>query len=193
MFKIRINEFCGISRNKIWQSWLESTAPDLHQQLIVTVTDPGGGCKKNTAAMVDIYNTLVRRGHEKILLDFLKKEFPVALEEVQKNVFQTTETEKDKKIDPKVYNDIGEPNKHKIFKSYNPNILTFPQKMIIIDPNTFSLNKKVRNFIKDKIDADFLIIEDRAYIEYFLSKYRQEASKYPQELRELYQWRKTNM
>lgn len=193
MFKIRINEFCGISRNKLWQEWLRTQAPDLYDQLIAVVSDPAGGCKKNTAVMVDIYNTLVRRGKESELTNYLRKEFPVALEEVQKNVFKTGIKKTNTEVDLEAYKDLQGPNKHKVFKSYNPNILSFPQKKIITDPNLINLNKRIKSFIKDKVDPDYIIIEDRAYIEYFLPKYRHEAAKYPTELRELFQWRKNNM
>ena len=190
MFKIRINEFCGISRNKIWQDWLLTKAPDLHKSLMDILSEAVGGCKKNTAAMVDIYNTLVRRGNEYDLTTFLMKEFPVALEEIQNNAYKADNQVKN--VDPEAYKDLQGPNKHKIFKSYNPSILSFPQRIIIIDPNLQNLNRRIRNFIKDKIDPDFLIIEDRAYIEYFMPKYKQEASKFPSEMRELRQWRNKN-
>jgi len=188
--QIRVSEFCGLSRAKIWQDWLLASAPDLYTNLMKILNDPKGGCKKNTQGMIDVYSELLKRKLGDKLNLFLKKEFPNVIDNSPKSVFMKS---KRLNTDVEKYKSIKEANKHKVFKNYNPAILTFPQKLIIIDPDLNELQKKVNIFVKDKVGADYIIIEDRAYIEYFLSKYRSESTKYPKELSEINAWRKSNL
>lgn len=188
--QIRISEFCGLSRAKLWQDWLQNIATDLYTNLIKILSDPKGGCKKNTQAMVDIYSELLKRKLGDKLNEFLKKEFPNVIDNSPKSVFFKP---KKSNIDAEKYKSIKEANKHKVFKNYNPSLLTFPQKLIIIDPDISELQKKINTFIMDKVSTEYVIIEDRAYIEYFLQKYKSEALKYPKELSEINKWRKENL
>lgn len=54
-----------------------------------------------------------------------------------------------------------------VFKYYNPNILTYPRR-IILEGNKAQLLQKVQNFIVDKIKSDYVIINNRAYVEYLM-------------------------
>lgn len=185
--QVRINQFCGLSRNKKWKNWLKSAAPDLEESL-TGMQKEGASCKKNTNRMIEIYNELLKRGKGEDLELFLSKEFPAIL--VKKTELRRG---KQRKAPLNKYKNIREANKHGVFAHYDPKILTFPQKRIIIDPDTVSLEKKVRSFISDKLNADYIMIEDRAYIEFFLPKYRKEAREFPSYMREIEKWRKENM
>lgn len=188
MLNIKISEFCSLAKNVKWQDWLAKTASDLNDILLSTIKNLSGGCKKNTAMMVQIKNELVKRGYEKHLAEFLQAEFPTVLEKQTLKLRQIPPTKKSNNKTPGIL------NKHQVFESYNLDILQFPQKMIIIDNDSNSLLKRVKNFIVDKVKSDFIIIDDRAYIEYFLSRYKLESERFPEEKRELYKWRlKHNM
>ena len=52
-----------------------------------------------------------------------------------------------------------------IFIHYNPIVLTYPRRIIFTGPSR-ELQKKVREFIIDKIKSDYIILGERAYIEY---------------------------
>jgi hypothetical protein len=52
-----------------------------------------------------------------------------------------------------------------IFTHYNPNILTYPRRIIFTGPKR-ELQKKVREFLLDKLKSDHIIVGDRAYVEY---------------------------
>lgn len=179
---LRISEFCSLARNKKWQEWLLNYNKVLYDDLMNTLTNVKGGCKKNTAKMIEIRNTIKKDGNDEVLFQFLKTNFPTVLDRsvVRK---RSKNTNPDKDIS-------GPTNKHSVFKSYNPGLLTFPQKKIIADSNPASLQKRVRKFIANKVKADFIIIEDRAYIEYFLPRFKKEAEEFPEEMREIYLWRK---
>jgi hypothetical protein len=52
-----------------------------------------------------------------------------------------------------------------IFTHYNPNILTYPRRIIFAGPKR-ELQKKVREFLLGKLQSDYIIVDDRAYVEY---------------------------
>jgi len=187
MTKLRISEFCALARNQKWQEWLKSTDKQSYNDLLAVLQNPQGGCKKNTAKMIQIRDTLHKQGKDDALFEFLNNEFPTVLEQ-EKLVLRKAKGQSG----PATISTSKSANKHGIFKLYNPTVLTFPQKLIIIDKDHASLEKKVKHFLSNKVKSDYLIIEDRAYIEYFKSEYRREAEKFPKEKRELNIWRRNN-
>jgi hypothetical protein len=56
-------------------------------------------------------------------------------------------------------------NKHAVFDSYVPGILSYPRRIIFVGPKR-ELMKEVRQFTFDKPIHDSLIVDDRAYVEY---------------------------
>ena len=81
-------------------------------------------------------------------------------------------------------------NKHGVFKSYKPGILSFPHKLILVDSNSEQLVKRVKDFLADKVKIDYLIIGDTAYIEYLMKKYEDILHQIPQNAREIEQFRR---
>jgi|6_EtaG_2_1085325.scaffolds.fasta_scaffold68385_2 hypothetical protein len=56
-------------------------------------------------------------------------------------------------------------NRHQIFTSYSPGILTYPRRIILVGP-LHELRKEVGEFVLDKPVHDSILVDDRAYIEY---------------------------
>lgn len=56
-----------------------------------------------------------------------------------------------------------------IFENYNPDLLTYPRR-IIFEGEASELRSKVQSFLVDKIKSDFVIVGDRAYVEYLTSE-----------------------
>lgn len=83
-------------------------------------------------------------------------------------------------------------NKHGVFKIYNPGILTFPSKIILIDDDKLRLVRRTRNFVKNKYGVDYLIIEDRAYIEYFNLTHRNIVKQINPKMREINIYKRAN-
>jgi hypothetical protein len=79
-------------------------------------------------------------------------------------------------------------NKHNVFETYRPDILSFPRKLIIVDHHE-RLHNRVQRFIVNKLAADYLIIENYAYIEYFEPKDAGIIDKIPRERRDIYKYR----
>lgn len=189
MAEIKTSAFCGLSRSEDWQNWLKITAPDLHQDLLGVVT-AAKGCRANTNKMMDIYFELNKRGLEPQLVVFLKRRFPWIVKEIEpelptKIIKQTFTSKVKTEVKSTDWNVL---NKHKVFQSYRPDILSFPQKLIIIDNQT-SLYDRVQAFTKNRLAIDYIIIEDRAYIEYFDAKYVAVIDKIPRASRDIYKYR----
>jgi len=185
MYEIKTSAFCGLSRSKDWQNWLEETAPDLHASLMTTVGS-AVGCRANSNKMMDIYFDLNKRGLEPQLITFLKRRFPWIIKGEKPTqqpsiVFPTQRVQNYPK-------DWASYNKHGVFGVYRPDILSFPQKLIIID-SPDRLMQRVQHFAQDKLAVDYIIIDDRAYIEYFDSKYAMIVDKFPRDSRDIYKYR----
>ena len=189
--EIKSSSFCGLSRTKDWQNWLKITAPDLHKEL-TKIVDSNQGCRANSNKMMDIYFSLHKRGLESQLETFLKRRFPWIIKtpeepthkQIRKNIktVKIIETKNPRKSNLEIL------NKHKVFLSYRPNILSFPQKYIIIaDPQL--IYDQVRIFVSNKLSVDYLIIDDHAYIEYLDAKYATVVDRIQREDRDIYKYR----
>ena len=191
--EIKTSAFCGLSRSEDFQKWLKSTAEDLYADLL-EVIQSAKGCRANSNKMMDIYFELNSRGLEPHLITFLRRRFPwIIKNDTNPPSPRRAEAVKSIKVNNQVkqlraVKDWASMNKHNVFKTYRPDILSFPQKMIILDhPNI--LYDRVQRFTKDKLAVDYLIIEDHAYIEYFDVKYAQVIDKIPREKRDIYLYR----
>ena len=194
--EINTGAFCGISKSQDWQNWLLQIAPDLHQDLLVTLKAKKG-CRANSNKMQDIYLTLYERDKGDAFEDFIRRRFPYLIKKDHRKInlpkkdilkHQKVAQIARKKQTRSTPLDYSELNKHKVFPDYKPHILTFPQKLILVDDPAI-LYQRVQQFIKDKLAVDYLIIDDRGYIEYFLPKYAAIINKYPKEKRDIYQYR----
>jgi hypothetical protein len=191
--EIKTSAFCGLSRSEDFQRWLKSTAEDLHEDLL-TVIGSAKGCRANSNKMMDIYFELNDRGLEPHLITFLKRRFPWIIKDnphppAPNRVREVKNIRNEQRISQlKSVKDWASLNRHNVFRSYRPDILSFPQKLIIVDhPN--NLYDRIQRFVGDKLAVDYLIIEDHAYIEYFDMKYAAVIDKIPRENRDVYLYR----
>lgn len=182
-YKIKQNQFCALSKNSNWQEWLRSNAIDLYYDLKDHLKG-STSCNSNKKKMIKIRKALHDKGLDKELLKFLKVFYPTILTPILDN---SSSDHSDTKIKTSKPEDL---NKHKVFGAFFPGILVFPHKFIIADFNRDNLMKRLRRFIKNKLSIDYIIIGDRAYIEYFEPRYSKEAAQIDDEDREIYQFKK---
>ncbi|MEM3097469.1 MAG: hypothetical protein QXU32_01950 [Nitrososphaerales archaeon] len=132
--------------------------------------------------MITIYNELHTRGLGDKLIAFIKERFPYMVQTIPD---QQPNVVKDKPPLPhKQLTHIEDLNKHGVFAHYRPDLLTFPQKYIMVgEPD--KLPDMVQQFIRDKVGVDYIIIDNTAYIEYFHKKYSDIAAKINPEDREI--------
>jgi hypothetical protein len=131
--------------------------------------------------MLDIQQGLEKRGLLAQMVLFLKREYPYAVEEIKTGA----------KPQPiaKHPTNVVEAVTGEVFEHYHPNLLTFPQKLILENENIDELHRQVKEFCQGKIDVDYIIVGTKAYIEYFKLKYTKEAKKISSGRREIYQFR----
>ena len=179
-YTLRKDQFCSISRNIKWQEWLYSVAPDLCEELKIHLKN-SRSCKSNREKMIEINDKLVNRGLNSVLISFLSKNMPYIIKKTEDE--HTT----NRSIIISRYDDVA--NNDGVFLSYNANILQFPQKVIIENKDSRQLLIDIKKFLKDKIGFDYIIIGNRAYIEYFKLKYDKESKLISRESREIFQYR----
>jgi hypothetical protein len=179
-YRVKTKQYCSLSKNQKWQSWLQSVSQELYDDLMNHHL-ANHGCKSNHIKMMEIQRKLNAKKLLPSMVQFLLKEFPNTVEEVK------TPTVKPKVKPIKISNDDKG-----VFGYYNPKLLTFPQKIIIENDNKEELERQVHDFCKDKIDTDYLIIGNKAYIEYFRLKYSKESKKISLVDRDIHQYRLKN-
>lgn len=181
-YRIRKSQFCTLSKEQKWQSWLQSVSQDLYDDLMNHLKI-SSSCGSNQAKMIDIQKGLEKRGLMNQMVSFLKKEYPTVIEQI---------IETNQKIQNKSHNIITKSVGTDVFQYYNPSLLTFPQKMIIENENIDELQSEVNEFCMDKIGCDYIIIGNKAFIEYFKRKYQKEYKEISIKQREIYKYRMKN-
>ena len=181
-------QFCALSRQPDFKSWLKDIAPDLYDQLLLT--QKKSSCKANSEHMLIIYTKLYERNVGNDLETFLRRRFPMVIDEAPRQHVISTPAQEQRQTNIQNLSINSESlNKHKVFKSYKPTLLTFPQKKIIYNANPQQLLAITNEFLQNKISVDYIILEDRAYIEYFEQKFAAIADRIKKESREIYQYR----
>jgi hypothetical protein len=148
MTKVRVDKFCSLATSPSWQAWLFHLDHDLYRRFIKKLQQ-SRGCSHNRDLMVEILKEIdkIDSGGPQ-LIEFLTKHYPTML--------VTDDSQ------PRL---IRQDQHESIFDYYNPHILTYPRRMILIGTPT-DLKQRVQEFLLDKIQTDFVIVGDRAYIEY---------------------------
>ena len=150
------------------------------QQFLRTNT----GCRTAKSKMIDIYKQLYSIGKGDRFEDFIRRRFPYIIEEDRK-----TRTNMPQRLKAKKPVTMRPRDKHGVFKRYKPELLSFPQKLILVEEDSEALLRMVKDFLKDKVEIDYLIMGDTAYIEYVLKKYEDVVNQIPDHAKEIHQFR----
>ena len=111
----------------------------------------GHGCSENRVKMFEVLQTITRNRPWALALEsFLSKNFPAM-------IVDDTKTSTSKILSK----EAG--NKHRVFAYYDPTLATFPRRIIFSDGD---LGKKVRDFCAKQFYCEWVVIDDRAYVEY---------------------------
>lgn len=141
--KIKVEQFCSLATSPSFQTWLFHYDKGLYQQFVVRLRE-ARGCSENRELMKTLLAGIERQGGADEVTDFLRKHYPNTIEGGVKAL-------------------VGDYDK--VFTHYNPNILTYPRRIIFTGPKR-ELQKKVREFLLDKLKSDHIVVGDRAYVEY---------------------------
>jgi hypothetical protein len=163
----------------MFQQWLLSNDPTLFGELTDHLRN-NTSCKSNVRKMMEIQSKLSNSGKLIDLVEFLRKEYPISLVEVTGDDPENIEV---------VANDgtrvLSSIDDTFVFKHYNPNLVTFPQKLVMQNKDIKQLEVDVQAFVTSKLDFDYVIVGDKAYIEYFKPKYRDVIPKIQKNRREV--------
>jgi hypothetical protein len=83
-------------------------------------------------------------------------------------------------------------NTDKVFTHYDPDLNTFPRRMIITEKTGGDISDDVSKFCADKLNCETLVIEDRAYIEYLLPEHIKFKDAVPEKNWEIIKYKKAN-
>lgn len=193
--KLKKNLFCGLSKERDFTDWLREVDINSYNELMASRSN--FSCKENTTVMMALYQKLYTKGKGKLLEGFLQRRYPMIIDtsdekpteyqEFQSKVKNNLQLGRSKKA---YLQSGGDLNKHGVFKHYNPKILSFPQKKILKNNDPAKLMDAVKHFISGKLGVDYIIVEDRAYIEYFEQQYASAVDKLKPEKREIFKYRK---
>jgi len=149
MKRINSNEFCYLAKSELFLTWLKSLDSTMHADLVSFLMS-GKGCAENRAKMYDLLQAIIKNRQWALALEsFLMQNFPAMLVDDSK----AQASQKSKEID----------NKHNVFTYYDPSLATFPRRIIF---SSDDLQKQVRDFCARQFYCEWIIVEDRAYIEY---------------------------
>ena len=146
--RIDTSKFCSLATSPSWQAWLFHFNADIYRRFIKSLQE-SRGCGQNRELMINILQEINKIDNGIKLGSFLQQHYPYML-----------------------LNDFDTPqllNNDEIFEYYNPNILTYPRRMIFVG-SPRELKSKVQSFLIDKIKSDFIIIGDKAYVEYLTTE-----------------------
>ena len=140
---VKVHQFCSLATSPSWQAWLFHHDEMIYRRFIRRL-QASRGCGENKELMKDLLQQIQDAGHSDDVADFLKKHYPHMIE----GGVVTSKGDFDN-----------------IFTHYNPNILTYPRRIIFTGPKR-ELLKRVMEFSLDKLKTDHIIVGERAYIEY---------------------------
>jgi hypothetical protein len=136
--KIKVDQFCSLATSPTFQTWLYNHDGELYRRFMTRLRE-SRGCNDNRELMKSILAEIENQGE---IVSFLQKHYPTMIE-------------------GSVQAFAGDG----VFTHYNPSILTYPRRIIFVGPKR-ELQKKVNDFLLDKIKGDYIIIGNRAYVEY---------------------------
>lgn len=146
---IKMENFCSLSTNPTWQAWLFHNANAIYNDLIAHLKT-SKSCANNRDKMIAIFAQLTA---EEPLRDklyaFIREKFPYIIR-------SESELHQPRPESVRVST---------IFPEYNPNLLTFPRRMILNTTDQQSLQA----FLSDKGISEYVIHGGKTYIEYLPS------------------------
>jgi hypothetical protein len=155
--RVKTALFCGLSTAQSFQSWLFKFDEGLYRTFSKDLRE-SRGCDENKRLMLEILDKIETAGGGALLEEFLRQKFPHIID---------------------APGEVVSNDKHGVFDNYVPGVLTYPRREIIKARG--NLQRDVERFLATKINSEYIIIEDTAYVEYLLPGEEDIAAKLPEE------------
>jgi hypothetical protein len=185
MLPLRESQFCALIRAAEWRAWLGEHAPDLSNDLKAFL-DGGHGCRANQEKMLAIREALYKRDLGIKFEQFVTHRYPMLV--LRDDPPRPAQRMPRQNVAPALPIPLesrdARLNKHNIFKHYRPDQLSFPHKVIISHPDKQELQRRVNAFTKQMVGVHVLYIDDTAYIEYLLPKFKDVVAALPDSMYE---------
>ena len=139
--KIKTELFCSLASHPKWQDWLKDSTDEIYH-IFIDRFKKSTGCSNNARIMIEILPLIKSAGLEVELLSFLGDYFPNIL-----------------------INDDEEESILPVEKYFYVKSITYPRR-IVIEADISSLNDELMKFLNGKMQYEFLIIKNRAFVEY---------------------------
>ena len=140
--KLVLSQLCNLSISKSWHNWLYDFDKNIYTNFIQLMRE-SKNCSDNKKAMLIIVNKIKEGQDAAMFYEYLHLNHPLAI----------TGHKFDKEV-------------NRVFEDYDPNIKTYPKRVIMSNNNKKALLNRVKSFARNKICCDYIIIDDKAYIEY---------------------------
>lgn len=193
--RLHYSKFCALARNTEFRAWLRTNAAD-QEEFLAQANTAVGGCKQRAERMATVYNKIYEAGKGDEFEKLIRSRFPYVVDHNADPLRPDANPKKHLRINkpssqpiPRTSDVSKSMDPHGVFKLYRPEILTFPQKRILINDNPAQLQAQVAHFTQDKFGVETLIIGERAYIEYFEPRYKDVANRIPPEKRDIFQYK----
>ena len=141
--KIRTELFCSLASHPKWQEWLKNTTDEIYQ-IFIDKFKKSTGCSNNAKIMIETLPLINSAGLEDNLFTFLGDYFPNIL-----------------------INDDEEQSILPIEKYFYIKSLTYPRR-IVIEAEPKDIHVELSKFLNGKIQSEYIIIKNRAFVEYLI-------------------------
>lgn len=188
--EIRVEKFCALSTSQSWQAWLFNFNEPLFKSFLERL-QKSRGCSQNTVIMTDVLKEIERiDGGIAKLHEFLHREHPTVLATGPHKRPSRPQVRAPHNFVPQAATPTEvAPTIEEIFPHYDPDILTYPRRMVLHGPNRFMLRHDVYEFVRTKYRADYAVFDKIAFIEYFNPDETELVSQVPRANWAIQQWR----
>ena len=147
--RLRLDQFCYLATSPAWLAWLHDLSSDLYSDFADHLRHKAS-CRANADKMLEMLRRITAvAGQEDKLEAFLRQTFPHVLIDDRP---QPTAPASPRPAQP-------------VFPHYDPNLITIPRRRVLSGAGA-ALEQAVATFLADKVEGDFVIVNNLAYIEY---------------------------
>lgn len=184
--RVKLDQFCALSSSAKWQAWLFRYDVALYNELADHLRSGRGGCKGNRDKMIELIGKIDSSPGGSLQLEtFLAQEYPFILEKstdlapVVQSVPRPVVQSIPRPVVQSVPASVISVSRSVPFELRDRHVLTFPHRRIFEGRDSVALHREVIEFLRDKARADYVLIGDRAYVEYVPKEHAGIAYKIP--------------
>lgn len=159
--RLKVDQFCTLATSPSWQAWLYQFDSSMYKHFVAKLQS-SKGCSHNKDLMINLLRQIEAVNGTDRLYSFISKNYAhMIIDDGQSEEVP-----------------VKSSNTQQIFDYYNPQLLTYPRR-IIFEGDERSLRKKINEFVLDKIKYDSIIQNGKGYVEYLTQEDRSILNQVP--------------